>query len=296
MTVTTHEAGLPGFTASGPGVRFVAGVSLGDARADLVAGHRRRRRVPQAMAYAMVAGLPAQYGLYTAIVMTAVGALFASSTAADQRSDQRDFDRGAERPWAIVPSGAKTQAAVLLAFMVGVMQLGITLFRLGDLTRYISHSVIVGFTLGASALLVLDQIKNLLGLARWAAAHDTSCIASGSRCARVGTSTLHAVDRPRLDRARARAALAEVPLGLRLLPELLLGPDHGGRGRLARARANGVRVVGEIPAELPRLGSRARLRAIRDLSSGALAIAVLGLLEAIAMSKALPPRHGRGST
>ena len=48
--------------------------------------------------------------------------------------------------------------------MVGAIQLAITLLRLGDLTRYISHSVIVGFTPAPSALLVLDQMKNLLGL------------------------------------------------------------------------------------------------------------------------------------
>ena len=48
--------------------------------------------------------------------------------------------------------------------MVGLMQTGISLLRLGDLTRYVSHAVIVGFTLGAAVLLVLDQLKNLLGL------------------------------------------------------------------------------------------------------------------------------------
>ena len=66
----------------------------------------------------------------------------------------------------------KIQAAILLAFMVGSIQLAITLCRLGDLTRYISHSVIVGFTLGAGGLLVLDQLKNLLGLHAMGDAHD----------------------------------------------------------------------------------------------------------------------------
>ena len=56
--------------------------------------------------------------------------------------------------------------AILLAFLVGAVQLLITLLRLGDLNRYISHAVIVGFTLGAAVLIVLDQIKNLLGLPR----------------------------------------------------------------------------------------------------------------------------------
>ena len=55
---------------------------------------------------------------------------------------------------------------------MGAVQLAITLLRLGDLTRYISHSVIVGFTLGAGTLLVLDQVKNLLGLQAPGGVHD----------------------------------------------------------------------------------------------------------------------------
>src|SRR6202000_497892 len=53
---------------------------------------------------------------------------------------------------------------ILLTLLVGLVQTGISLFRLGDLTRYVSHAVIVGFTLGAAVLLVLDQMKNLLGI------------------------------------------------------------------------------------------------------------------------------------
>ena len=118
--------------------------------------------VPQAMAYASIAGLPPQYGLYTAIVMTAVGALFDSS---------RQLINGPTNAISIallsaLPIGSpeeKLAMAMLLALLMGCVQTGITLLRLGDLTRYISQSVIVGFTLGAAVLLVLDQLKNLLG-------------------------------------------------------------------------------------------------------------------------------------
>src|SRR5262245_5130570 len=135
------------------------------ARSDLLAGVTVAAvAVPQAMAYAMVAGLPAQYGLYTAIVMTAVGALFDSS---------RQLINGPTNATSIallsviahVEPDGRVQAAILVAAMVGAVQLAITLLRLGDLTRYISHSVIVGFTLGAGTLLVLDQVKNLFGFA-----------------------------------------------------------------------------------------------------------------------------------
>ena len=119
--------------------------------------------VPQAMAYAQIAGIPPQYGLYTAIVMTAVGALFDSS---------KQLINGPTNAISIAVLSAlvafgeteRIPAVILLALMVGLMQTGISLLRLGDLTRYVSHAVIVGFTLGAAVLLVLDQIKNLLGL------------------------------------------------------------------------------------------------------------------------------------
>src|SRR5262245_47526050 len=119
--------------------------------------------VPQAMAYAQIAGIPPQYGLYTAIVMTGVGALFDSS---------RQLINGPTNAISIAVLSAvagfsdveRIPAVILLAFLVGAIQTGITLLRLGDLTRFISHAVIVGFTLGAATLLVLDQLKNLLGL------------------------------------------------------------------------------------------------------------------------------------
>src|SRR5688572_25754885 len=120
--------------------------------------------VPQAMAYASIANIPPQYGLYTAIVMTAVGALLDSS---------RQLINGPTNAISIAllsalallpPDQDRVAPAIALAFLIGVVQTGITLLRLGDLTRYISHAVIVGFTLGAAVLLVLDQVKNLLGL------------------------------------------------------------------------------------------------------------------------------------
>src|SRR5262249_19906550 len=64
---------------------------------------------------------------------------------------------------AVIPEGERVSAAVLVTFLVGAAQLGIALLRLGDLTRYVSHSVIVGFTVGAGTLLVLDQLKSVRG-------------------------------------------------------------------------------------------------------------------------------------
>jgi len=266
--------------------RYSAASLRGDALAGLTVA---TVAVPQAMAYAMVAGLPAEYGLYTAIVMTAVGALFASS---------RQLINGPTNAISIallsvlstVPTDQKAHAAVLLALLVGAIQLGITLLRLGDLSRYICNSVIVGFTAGAGALLVLDQIKNLFGLKPIGASGDhflyrlwlTLTEGGGihPQTAAIGIGAIAAVVLLRGLKTR---------LGLPLLPELLLVViGTAGVVFAFGLDARGVAVVGEIPPGLPDLrvpdvsGGE-----IRDFAGGALAIALLGLLEAIAMAKAL---------
>src|SRR5262245_45902478 len=247
------------------------------------------------MAYAMVAGLPAEYGLYTAIVMTAVGALFDSS---------RQLINGPTNAISIallsviatVPLEQKPQAAVLLAFLVGAIQLGITVLRLGATSRYISHSVIVGFTAGAGTLLVLDQIKNLFGLKAMGESHDHFLyrlwltLSGGGgihpETAAIGLGAIALVIVLRWIKRR---------LGLLLLPDLLLVVI--GMAAVVFAfdlDARGVTVVGQIPAQLPALQAPAlAAEEILDLAGGALAIALLGLLEAIAMAKAIAAVTGQ---
>src|SRR5690242_8327871 len=147
-----------------PAFASLRNYSLNDLSYDLIAGLTVAAvAVPQAMAYAQIAGIPPQYGLYTAIVMTAVGALLDSS---------KQLINGPTNAISIAVLSALVgfhteeiiPAVILLALLVGIIHTAISLLRLGDLTRYVSHAVIVGFTLGAAVLLVLDQLKNLLGI------------------------------------------------------------------------------------------------------------------------------------
>ncbi len=270
---------------------------VADFRADLLAGMTVAAiAVPQAMAYAMVAGLPPQYGLYTAIVMTAVGALFDSS---------KQLINGPTNAISIAVLSAlavattpeeRISGAILLAFMVGSIQVGITLLRLGDLTRFISHSVIVGFTLGASGLLVLDQLKNLLGMKAVGDVHDhflvrfwlTMTQGGGVHMPTlmVGLGTMALVIGLRMIKQR---------LGWTILPELLLVVMAvSGLSAWWGLDAQGVKLVGEIPASLPSFALPEFDAVImRRLSASALAIAVLGLLEAISMAKAIAAQTGQ---
>ncbi len=280
-----------------PALDSLRSYSFAHARADLVAGFSVAAvAVPQAMAYAMIAGLPAEYGLYTAIVMTTVGALLDSS---------RQLINGPTNAISIALLSAigsiggqdeRIQAAVLLAFLVGAIQLVISFLRLGDLTRYISHSVIVGFTTGASVLLVLDQTKNLFGLKAVGDVHNHFLYRFWLTVTRGG-----AVHVPTLVLGLASIALILVlrwvkrKLGWRLLPEFLIVVVLMAAATAALGLAGqGVNVVGDIPAALP----SPRLPALgapylRDLAGSALAIALLGLLEAISMAKAIAAVTGQ---
>ena len=252
--------------------------------------------VPQAMAYATIAGLPPQYGLYTAIVMTAVGALLDSSKQLIN-GPTNAISIALLSALAFVPPGEVLSAAVLLALMIGVFQTAITLLRLGDLSRYISHAVIVGFTVGAAILLVLDQLKNLLGLPAEGHAEEhflvrfyktvrhVELIHPWTVAIGLGTVALVLVLRVVGDRLRVR--LPEFLLAIIATAAVVwaLGLDRP---------AVGVQVVGHIPAELPAFEvPHVTWGRVRDLSGSALAIALLGLLEAIAMAKAIAARTGQ---
>lgn len=296
-TRTLREPGLKGWLLKVvPAVDALRTYRLQDARADLIAGLTVATvAVPQAMAYGMVAGVPPEHGLYTAIVMTAIGALFDSS---------KQLINGPTNATSIAVLSAlaaiavedKLQAAVVLAALVGMIQLAITLLRLGDLNRYISHSVVVGFTLGAGSLLVLDQLKNLFGLKAMGDPHDHfllrffhTLVEGGPwhlETTLIGFSTIALVIGLRWLKGR---------LGWQLLPELLIVTVAmaglvGGLG----LDQQGVKVVGEIPASLPPFQLPSLQEPwVPDLFSSAAAIATLGLLEAIAMAKAIAAQTGQ---
>jgi sulfate permease, SulP family len=280
-----------------PALETLRGYTFATARADIVAGLSVAAvAVPQAMAYAMIAGLPAEYGLYTAIVVTTIGALLDSSKQLINGPTNAVSIALLSAIGAAESPDARVQAAVLMAFMVGVIQLGISFLRLGDLTRYISHSVIVGFTAGASVLLVMDQMKNLLGIPAAGGAHDHFLhrfwLTMGGigqvhfPTLAVGVASMAAILALRWAKAR---------LGWPLFPEFLVvvvaaAAATAGLGLDQLA----VPVVGEIPARLP----SARLPELdaaqmRVMANGALALALLGLLEAISMAKAIAAVTGQ---
>src|SRR5208337_3776185 len=121
--------------------------------------------LPQAMAYALIAGIDPRYGLYSAIVVTAVAAIFGSSAhLINGPTNAISLVTFSALAFVAANPADAFEATFLLAVMAGGIQILVAVCRLGDLTRYISASVVIGFMAGAGFLIALTQIGNLLGL------------------------------------------------------------------------------------------------------------------------------------
>src|SRR5438309_188422 len=259
-TSSVHPA-LPGVAGwlfhHVPALDSLRSYSLRSLNADLMAGLTVATvAVPQAMAYATLAGLPPQYGLYTAVIMTAVGALLDSSKQLIN-GPTNAISIALLSALAVVPEADRASAAVLFALLVGLVQLGITFLRLGDLTRYVSHAVIVGFTLGAGILLVLDQLKNLVGLPGRGAPEDhflkrfwlsmTSGQSWHAPTVTIGAGTIVLVLGIRNINGWLKQMGARFPIPQHLVAVAVMATVVWA----FRLDQQGVKIVGEIPASLP---------------------------------------------
>jgi SulP family sulfate permease len=121
--------------------------------------------IPQAMAYAMLAGLPPVYGLYAATVTPLIAALWGSlrQLATGPIAIMSLLVLTSLTPLAEPGSREFIELAFLLAFMVGVFYLGIGLFRLGEVMSFISHSAVKGFTSAAALIIIATQLPHFLG-------------------------------------------------------------------------------------------------------------------------------------
>ena len=253
--------------------------------------------LPQGMAYALLAGVDPRYGLYSAIVVTAVASVFGSSSHLINGPTSA-ISLVVFTALAIFDPDQRVEAAeamFLLGVMVGSIQILIAIFRLGDLTRYISESVILGFLSAAALLLAIGQISNVLGVRDkgtgaqhilrrlWLTLTTGDPINIRAVIAAVVTLTLailfrSLVRRYRLPRLDMLAALVIVSIGAYLAGWTT--PGMNGKTVIA--------VAGIVPRSLPVPHiPTVKLSWAFDLASDSLAIAVLGLLEALAIAKAI---------
>lgn len=273
-------------------------------RKDLVAGVTVAAiSLPQAMAYALIAGVEPLYGLYSAIVVTAIASLFGSS---------KHLINGPTNAISLVVFSSLAfldpdahleahEAMFLLAVMAGSLQILVSVLRLGDLTRYISESVVLGFMAGAGLLIALGQVGNVLGVPQrgnghqpvvyrfvltvWGGGHPNPRSIAVA-CAAIGFAVWfrRLVERYRLPRLDMFASLV-------LVSGLSAAAGWSSDGH---ASPSLVEVLGKVPAGLPRFHvPSVELGWITEMSGSALAIAVLGLLEALAIAKSIAGQTGQ---
>jgi SulP family sulfate permease len=136
-------------------------------RADLIAGITGALvLVPKAMAYAQLSGLPVYFGLYTAFVPAILGALWGSSRqlATGPVAIISLMTAAALMPLAVPFSEEYIGLALLLTLMVGIIQFGMGVLKLGTIVNFVSHPVIIGFMNAAAIIIALSQFDLLLGI------------------------------------------------------------------------------------------------------------------------------------
>lgn len=283
-----------------PILAWLPNYERGDLRSDLSAGLTTALMlIPQAMAYAMLAGLPPIHGLYAATLPLLAYAVFGSSRQLAVGPVAVDSLLVAVGVGAIATAGtdAYLAYAVLLAAMVGVLQIGLGLARAGFLVNFLSRPVISGFTSAVAIVIALSQLEHLLGvdIERSNDVHEILIRAAG-QIAETSLPTL----------AIGLSSVAMLLLLTKVSPAIPRGLIVVVLGTvvvwLADLDALGVAVVGSIPRGLPRPAwPEFDLDAIRTLLPSALALALVSFVEAISVAKAVdgsgvkPAADGRKS-
>ena len=269
-----------------PFLGWLPSVNKKSIRADIMAGLTGAVIVlPQGIAYAAIAGLPPQYGLYTSMITPVIAALFGSSlhlisgpTAAISIVVFSALSGHAE------PGSAEfISLALTLTFLAGLFQFAFGIARFGSLVNFVSHTVVIGFTAGAAILISTSQLKYVLGfhiprgesfLHTWMEMFQ-----------QIGAINYYIL-------AVSAVTLFTAIIVRRFLPRwpyLLFGMVAGGIfSILIDGQAHGVELVGAIPRSLPPLSAPDfSFEIIQKLIPDAFAIALLGLVEAVSIARSV---------
>lgn len=272
-------AWLPSYTKADLVQDLVAGLTVGIVL------------VPQGMAYAMIAGLPPVYGLYAAFLPVVSYAFLGTSKKLAVGPVAMDSLLVAAGLGALAITGPEQYVAMvaILAFMVGSIQLILGALRMGFLVNFLSKPVISGFTSGAAIIIILSQIKHLLGTGSSSSTstfhtllidvlqHATEINAVTLMIGLIGIALIVALKQWN---AKIPGVLIVVALGMIV-------------GYLFNLANYGVALVGLVPSGLPHfVAPDFSVQSLQTLWPIALALALVGYLEAISIGKALEAKSG----
>jgi len=275
-----------------PFLRWFKLITLDTIKADMAAGITGAVIVlPQGVAFATIAGLPPEYGLYTAMVTPVIAALFGSSyhLVSGPTTAISIVIFSAVSHHAVPGTPEFISIALTLTFLAGVYQFAFGIARLGSLVNFVSHTVIIGFTAGAAILIATSQMKHILGISipqGESFIHTWMDISQGFEGSNfylllIAMSTL--------------ITALFIKTWLPKIPNLLIGMVVGSViAFFLKDSVQGIALIGEIPGQLPPLSSPDfSLETIKALAPEAFAVALLGLIEAVSISRAVATKSSQ---
>jgi len=279
-----------------PFLSWARHLDRGTLRADAIAGLIGAVVVlPQGVAYATLAGLPPEYGLYCAMVPVIVAALFGSSLHAMSGPTNAVslMVLSALTPLAVPGSAHYVSMALTLALLSGGMMLAIGVLRIGTLVNFISNGVIIGFTAAIGLIIIASQIAPLCGI---------HYVSSHAFVEMVHISIAHLNDAQPWALTVGVVTIVSGVLAKRFVPRLapMLVATIAGTAvatainAVIGAKASGIQTIGALPSALPPLSLPHLSRAgLRDLVAPALAVTILSVTQAIAIVRAIAIRSGQ---
>jgi SulP family sulfate permease len=248
--------------------------------------------LPQGVAFATIAGMPPEYGLYAGMIPAIIAALWGSSwhLVSGPTTAASIVVFSTLSVFAEPGSADYVRLALTLTFMVGVLELAMGLARLGTLVNFISHSVVVGFTAGAAFLIAGNQVKHFFGLDidRGLGLHEV-----------IGTLLLNL---EHLNPFVTVVGVTTLALGLAVrhftpkFPYMIAAMVGGSLfayalNQVLGVETTGIRTVGALPAGLPPLSRPDfSLDTIKQLAPAALAVTLFALTEAVSIARSLASR------
>ncbi|MEP6969621.1 MAG: SulP family inorganic anion transporter [Betaproteobacteria bacterium] len=265
-------------------------------RADAIAGLTGGLvLVPQAVAFATIAGMPPEYGLYAAMLPAIVAALWGSSwhLVSGPTTAISIVVFATISPLASPGSSEYIALVLTLTFLVGVFKLSMGLLRLGTLVNFVSHAVVLGFTAGAAVLIAASQVKNFFGIdiARGSSVYRI-LFALGQQVTQINpwvttvaclTVLTGVLTRRRWPKAPYLIVAMVVGGMVAALLDLVLGSNRTLIGNV------GALSVGFPPLSYPPISPGA----LEQLAPVAIAVTLLSLTEAIAVARAIAVKSGQ---
>jgi len=260
--------------------------------------------IPQSLAYALLAGLPAQVGLYASILPLVIYAIFGTSRtlSVGPVAVASLMTAAALAPLAEAGSPEYVAGAVLLAIMSGLMLTMMGILRLGFLANFLSHPVISGFITASGIVIAASQFKHIFGVQ-----------ASGQNLLTIGQSLIPSIGDTNIPTlAIGAGALVFLMFARKQLKPLLIRSGVGARAAdivtktapilavlvttlvawLLGLGAQGVRLVGSVPSGLPELTMPSMDWGLgQQLAVSALLISVVGFVESVSVGQTLAAKR-----